>query len=256
MAIATKKIITQAQDVDIPANGVWLRGDLNVPADAQGIVLFVHGSGSSRHSPRNQFVAHTIRNAGVGTLLFDLLTRDEEVIDLQNAQLRFDIPFLAQRLMAVTEWIHRELSSLRVGYFGSSTGGGAALVAAAQRGDQIGAVVSRGGRPDLAGDALPLVKSPTLLIVGGLDYPLIEMNNDALARLPCEKELKMVPGATHLFQEPGTLEQVADLAAEWFQEYLSRPSETQGTETDAFYEGRGNNASKGHDDTRSGMLYR
>ncbi|HEU5235660.1 MAG TPA: alpha/beta hydrolase [Pyrinomonadaceae bacterium] len=220
MGIATKKVITQAQDVDIPANGVWLRGDLNVPDEAQGIVLFAHGSGSSRHSPRNQFVAHTIREADVGTLLFDLITYDEETIDLQTAQLRFDIALLAQRLIAVTEWIHRELSSLRVGYFGSSTGGGAALVAAAQMGEQIGAVVSRGGRPDLAGDALPLVRSPTLLIVGGLDYPVIEMNEEALAQLLCEKELKIVPGATHLFQESGTLEQVADLAAEWFQRHL------------------------------------
>ncbi|HEU5236416.1 MAG TPA: dienelactone hydrolase family protein [Pyrinomonadaceae bacterium] len=220
MAIATQKIITQANDVEIPASGVWLRGDLNVPDGAQGIVLFAHGSGSSRHSPRNQFVAQTIRAASVGTLLFDLLTKDEEAIDLRTAHLRFDIGFLAERLIAVTKWINRELPSLRVGYFGSSTGGGAALVAAAVVGEAIGAVVSRGGRPDLAGAALPKVQSPTLLIVGGLDYPVIEMNEAALARLHCEKELKIVPGATHLFEEPGTLEQVADLAAEWFQRHL------------------------------------
>jgi pimeloyl-ACP methyl ester carboxylesterase len=220
MGFATQKVITHANDVDIPANGVWLRGDLNVPGRAQGIVLFAHGSGSGRHSPRNQFVARTIREAGVGTLLFDLLTKDEEAIDLQTAHLRFDIVFLAQRLVAVTDWISRELPSLRVGYFGASTGGGAALVAAAQLNDQVGAVVSRGGRPDLAGDALPRVKSPTLLIVGGLDYPVIQMNQEALAQLRCKKELKIVPGATHLFQEPGTLEQVADLAAEWFQRHL------------------------------------
>ena len=197
-----------------------LYGDLNVPDYAQSVVLFAHGSGSSRHSPRNQFVARTIREAGVGTLLFDLLTKDEESVDLHTAHLRFDIGLLAERLVGATEWISGRLDYLKVGYFGSSTGGGAALVAAAHIGNDVGAVVSRGGRPDLAGDALPLVKSPTLLIVGGLDYPVIEMNEEALAQLSCEKELKIVPGATHLFQEPGTLEQVAALAAEWFQSYL------------------------------------
>jgi len=220
MGEATKRIITHAQDVDIPAGGVWLRGDLNVPDRSAGVVLFAHGSGSSRHSPRNQFVAHTIREAGVGTLLFDLLTRDEEAVDIQTAHLRFDMAFLAQRLIGATEWIKRELPSLRVGYFGSSTGGGAALVAAAVVGEAIGAVVSRGGRPDLAGPALAQVKSPTLLIVGGLDYPVIEMNEAAVDQLRCEKHMTIVPGATHLFEEPGTLEQVASLAAEWFQRHL------------------------------------
>jgi dienelactone hydrolase len=197
-----------------------LHGDLSIPTGAQGVVLFAHGSDSSRHSPRNQFVARTIRAAGVGTLLFDLLTAEEEAVDARTAHLRFDIGLLAARLIDATYWLKGELDHLRVGYFGSSTGGGAALVAAANLGETVSAVVSRGGRPDLAGDALPQVKSPTLLIVGGLDYPVIEMNEEALARLHCEKELKIVPGATHLFEEPGTLEQVANLAAEWFQRHL------------------------------------
>jgi pimeloyl-ACP methyl ester carboxylesterase len=197
-----------------------LEGDLSIPAGARGVVLFAHGSGSSRHSSRNQFVARTIREAGVGTLLFDLLTSDEEAIDSRTGHLRFDIGLLADRLIDATYWIKGELDYLSVGYFGSSTGGGAALVAAAKLGESVGAVVSRGGRPDLAGDALPEVKSPTLLIVGGLDYPVIEMNEEALARLRCEKELKIVPGATHLFEEPGTLQEVARLAADWFHRYL------------------------------------
>jgi len=203
-----------------------LEGDLIIPAGAQGVVLFAHGSGSTRHSPRNQFVARTIREVGVGTLLFDLLTKEEEAIDMRTRHLRFDIGLLAQRLIDATYWIKGDLDYLQVGYFGSSTGGGAALVAAAELGETVGAVVSRGGRPDLAGDALPLVKAPTLLIVGGLDYPVIEMNREAYARLRCEKELKIVPGATHLFEEPGTLEEVARLAAEWFQKHLHRESAT------------------------------
>ncbi len=198
----------------IPSGQVLLEGELLVPVSATGVVLFAHGSGSSRHSPRNQFVARTIREAGVGTLLFDLLTQEEETVDMRTRHLRFDIRLLAERLVDATNWIKRgpDTSHLRVGYFGSSTGGGAALVAAAAAGEEIGAVVSRGGRPDLAGDALPKVKSPTLLIVGGLDYPVIRMNEDAYQQLRCEKELKIVPGATHLFEEPGTLEEVAQLA--------------------------------------------
>jgi pimeloyl-ACP methyl ester carboxylesterase len=203
-----------------------LEGDLIIPAGAQGVVLFAHGSGSTRHSPRNQFVSRTIREVGVGTLLFDLLTKEEEAIDMRTRQLRFDIGLLAQRLIDATYWIKGDLDYLQVGYFGSSTGGGAALVAAAELGENVGAVVSRGGRPDLAGEALPRVKSPTLLIVGGLDYPVIEMNREAYARLRCEKELKIVPGATHLFEEPGTLEEVARLAAEWFRKHLQRESAT------------------------------
>ncbi|HEY2974809.1 MAG TPA: hypothetical protein VGJ48_20010 [Pyrinomonadaceae bacterium] len=210
----------RARDVQIRSGAAMLHGDLSIPTSAQGVVLFAHGSGSSRHSPRNQFVARTIREAGVGTLLFDLLTAEEEAVDARTGHLRFDIGLLAARLIDATYWLKGELDYFRVGYFGSSTGGGAALVAAAELGEIVSAVVSRGGRPDLAGDALPLVTSPTLLIVGGLDYPVIEMNEAALARLRCEKELQIVPGATHLFEEPGTLEQVADLAAEWFQKHL------------------------------------
>jgi putative phosphoribosyl transferase len=206
----------------IPSGRIMLEGELKVPMDATGVVLFAHGSGSSRHSPRNQFVARTIRDAGVGTLLFDLLTQEEEEIDVSTRHLRFDIGLLAERLVDATNWIKREpeTSHLRVGYFGSSTGGGAALVAAAEVGEEIGGVVSRGGRPDLAGDALPHVKSPTLLIVGELDYPVIRMNEEAYSQMRCEKELKIVPGATHLFEEPGTLEEVARLAADWFQRKL------------------------------------
>jgi putative phosphoribosyl transferase len=220
MSQATKTKIAEAKDVRIRSGAVQLQGDLTVPAGAQSVVLFAHGSGSSRHSPRNQFVARTIRDVGVGTLLFDLLTKDEEAIDARSGHLRFDIGLLAERLIDATYWIKSEFDYLGVGYFGSSTGGGAALVAAAELGDSVGAVVSRGGRPDLAGDALPKVRCPTLLIVGGLDYPVIEMNEAALARLRCEKELKIVTGATHLFEEPGTLEQVATLAAGWFHRHL------------------------------------
>ena len=219
MAQATKMAIAQAKDVEIRSGAVQLGGDLSIPVGAQGVVLFAHGSGSSRHSPRNQLVARTIREAGVGTLLFDLLTKQEEAVDVHTAHLRFDIGLLAERLIDATYWVKGEFDYLNVGYFGSSTGGGAALVAAAELGDSVGAVVSRGGRPDLAGDALP-VKSPTLLIVGGLDYPVIEMNKSALSRMRCEKEMKIVPGATHLFEEPGTLQEVARLAADWFQKHL------------------------------------
>ena len=220
MGQATKTAIAQAKDVYIRSGAVQLQGDLNISAGARGVVLFAHGSGSSRHSPRNQFVARTIREAGVGTLLFDLLTAEEEAVDIHTRHLRFDIGLLADRLIDATDWIKGEFDYLSVGYFGSSTGGGAALVAAAEVGDRVGAVVSRGGRPDLAGQALPKVKSPTLLIVGGLDYQVIEMNEAAFARMRCEKELKIVPGATHLFEEPGTLEEVARLAADWFGRHL------------------------------------
>src|SRR5882672_4572654 len=214
--------------VRIPAGDAVLEGDLVIPSGASGIVAFAHGSGSSRHSPRNRSVARVIREAGVGSLLFDLLTREEESVDDFTRHLRFDIELLAARLIEATQWLagQAETRNLRVGYFGSSTGAAAAIRAAARLGEEIGAVVSRGGRPDLAGDALPLVKAPTLLIVGGLDYPVIEMNREAYARLRCEKELKIVPGATHLFEEPGTLEEVARLAAEWFRKHLHRESAT------------------------------
>jgi putative phosphoribosyl transferase len=217
-----RPVEAQGRGVRIPAGKAMLEGELIVPAGVTGIVLFAHGSGSSRHSPRNQYVARIIREAGVGTLLFDLLTREEEAVDLETRHLRFDIGLLARRLVEATAWIQEQddTQHLRAGYFGSSTGGGAALVAAAAAAEDVGAVVSRGGRSDLAGAALPRVKSPTLLIVGGRDEVVIELNERAYAELQCEKELKIVPGATHLFEEPGTLEEVARLAAEWFREHL------------------------------------
>jgi putative phosphoribosyl transferase len=203
------------------SGGVTLEGTLTMPEGASGIVLFAHGSGSSRFSPRNRFVADTIRAAKVGTLLFDLLTRSEETLDARTGHLRFDIDFLAARLRDATRWVREQLTDVRIGYFGSSTGGGAALVAAADEGEQIRAVVSRGGRPDLAGAALARVRSPTLLIVGGLDELVISLNQHAFNQLDCMKELQVIPGATHLFEEPGTLEQVAALAADWFKRYLA-----------------------------------
>jgi putative phosphoribosyl transferase len=213
--------------VDIPVGDATLDGDLHIPAQASGLVLFVHGSGSSRHSPRNQFVAQVIRAAGLGTLLFDLLTPAEERIDLRTPYLRFDMDLLAGRLEEVTAWVADTDATrhLRIGYFGASTGGGAALIAAARLGQSIGAVVSRGGRPDLAGALLPQVLAPTLLIVGGRDDVVIQLNETAYAQLPCEKALRIVPGATHLFEEPGALDEVARLATEWFQQHLP-PSRT------------------------------
>ncbi|HEV8552328.1 MAG TPA: dienelactone hydrolase family protein [Casimicrobiaceae bacterium] len=206
----------------IPARGALLEGEVRVGDEARGLVLFAHGSGSSRHSPRNQFVARSLQSMGLATLLFDLLTREEEALDLATRHLRFDIGLLAERLVDATRWIRSrpETRELSIGYFGASTGGGAALVAAAELGNEIGAVVSRGGRPDLAADALTRVKSPTLLIVGGFDEPVIRLNKEALALLRCKKELRIVPGATHLFEEPGTLEEVARLAGEWFGRHL------------------------------------
>src|SRR6266511_2502359 len=214
--------------VRIAAGSVLLEGNLSLPAGARGVVLFAHGSGSSRHSPRNRHVARLLNQAKLATLLVDLLTADEEAIDLRTAHLRFDIGLLAERLIAATDWLTQQPATreLRVGYFGASTGAGAALVAAAERPEVVGAVVSRGGRPDLAGPALPHVRAPTLLIVGGHDLPVIGMNREALAQLNCEKRLEIVPGATHLFEEPGTLEQVAQLARDWFNQYLA-PAEAQ-----------------------------
>ncbi|MBO0860913.1 MAG: dienelactone hydrolase family protein [Chloracidobacterium sp.] len=206
----------------IPAGDAVLDGDLVIPSRAAGIVVFAHGSGSGRLSPRNRSVARVIHEAGVGSLLFDLLTREEASVDVFTRHLRFDIDLLTARLIEATRWLagQEETRNLRIGYFGSSTGAAAALMATARLGEEIGAVVSRGGRPDLAGGALPLVKAPTLLIVGGNDETVIELNQDAYARLRCEKELKVIPGATHLFEESGALEQVADLAAAWFKERL------------------------------------
>jgi dienelactone hydrolase len=204
-----------------------LEGDLAVPTAAQGIILFAHGSGSGRHSPRNRFVARALQEAGLATLLIDLLTAEEEDLDRTTGHLRFDIGLLAGRLLGATDWLgdRPETRSLPLGYFGASTGAGAALVAAAERPDRVGAVVSRGGRPDLAGPALPRVRAPTLLLVGGEDVPVIGLNRQALQQLGArDKQLTVVPGATHLFEEPGTLEEVARLAADWFTRHLGAPA--------------------------------
>jgi len=210
----------EAQEVRIPAGRVELAGSLILPPEARAVVLFAHGSGSSRHSPRNRFVASTLSDGGLGTLLFDLLTEEEEEVDARTAHLRFDIDLLAERLVHGTDWMAASRPELRVGYFGSSTGAAASLIAAAERADRAGAVVSRGGRPDLAGPALQQVRAATLLLVGGEDRPVIELNREALAQLRATKRLEIIPGATHLFVEPGTLEQVARLAEAWFREHL------------------------------------
>ncbi len=205
-----------------PVHALQLEGNLTLPEGAKGIVLFAHGSGSSRFSPRNRFVAHALQEAGLATLLIDLLNPQEEAVDVRTAELRFDIPFLAERLTEVIDWLgdDPDTRDLSVGLFGASTGGGAALMAAVERPERVRAVVSRGGRPDLAAPVLPRVKTPTLLIVGGDDLPVIAMNQTAFDQLKTEKRLWIVPGATHLFEEPGTLEQVAGLAADWFTSHL------------------------------------
>jgi putative phosphoribosyl transferase len=210
--------------VHVPAGDATLEGELVVPEQATGAVLFAHGSGSSRHSSRNKFVAEALQTAGLATLLIDLLTREEEAIDQHTAHLRFDIHLLAGRLLAATRLLVEEPSTrvLEIGYFGASTGAGAALVAAAAEPERIGAVVSRGGRPDLAGNALPQVRAPTLLIVGGRDLQVLELNRAAIARMQAETRLEIVPGASHLFEEPGTLEVVARLARDWFLPHLAR----------------------------------
>jgi pimeloyl-ACP methyl ester carboxylesterase len=205
-------------EVKIPSRGATLSGELEIPPDALGLVLFAHGSGSSRKSRRNQQVARTLREAKIGTLLFDLLTAEEEQAEAATRHLRFDIALLADRLLNATRWaldvgVSKDMAA---GYFGASTGAAAALVAAAELRDGIAAVVSRGGRPDLAGEALDRVTAPTLLIVGGEDRPVRTMNEDAYTRLQCQKALRIIPGATHLFEEPGALEKVAEMAAEWF----------------------------------------
>jgi putative phosphoribosyl transferase len=199
-----------------------LEGDLTVPEVAVGVVLFAHGSGSSRYSRRNRYVATELNRGGLATLLIDLLTADEERVDERTAHLRFDIGLLAERLVGAIDWLNSEADTrdVPVGLFGASTGGGAALVAAAARPDRVSAVVSRGGRPDLAGDSLPYVQAPTLLIVGGEDLPVIGMNRGAMARMRCEVRLEIVPRATHLFEESGALERVAALALNWFQHRL------------------------------------
>jgi putative phosphoribosyl transferase len=223
------------QLVHVPTGGqVVLEANLSIPKNTQGVVIFAHGSGSSRHSPRNRYVAQVLQNEGIATLLIDLLTEDEEEIDLQTRHLRFDIGLLAKRLIGATDWLKQNSGSrdFNIGYFGASTGAAAALVAAAERPNTINAIVSRGGRPDLAGiDTLQKVQAPTLLIVGGNDVPVIDMNKQALDKMHVlkdnnnnnenkKKRLVIVPGATHLFEEPGKLEEVARLAAEWFSIYL------------------------------------
>ena len=209
-------------EVRIPAARAVLSGNLTIPENAVALVLFAHGSGSSRHSPRNQFVARTLNRAGLGTLLFDLLTPEEEALDIHTREHRFNIGLLAERLVHATKWARQqeETRDLRIGYFGSSTGGAAALVAAAELPQDVGAVVSRGGRPDLAGDALPKVQAPTLLIVGGNDDIVIELNETARDRMRCEVKLEIIPGATHLFEEPGALEQAAKLSSDWFVNHI------------------------------------
>ncbi|WP_332674652.1 dienelactone hydrolase family protein [Aromatoleum sp.] len=222
MATSADKSSSAGRTAEIPAGSVRLSGELTIPAEALGVVLFAHGSGSSRHSPRNRYVARTLCDAKIGTLLFDLLSLDEEAVDASTGQLRFDIGLLAERLEQATHWLRRQphVGALPVGYFGASTGGAAAVVAAAALGDEVRAVVSRGGRPDLAGEALGEVRAATLLLVGGFDGPVIRMNQEAFARLSCTKELTIIPNATHLFEEPGTLEAVAQHAAAWFRRHL------------------------------------
>jgi len=208
--------------VEVRAGDVTLEADLALPDGARGIVVFAHGSGSSRHSSRNRYVAEALREGKLGTLLLDLLTPHEESVDLHTRHIRFDIGLLADRLVGAIEWLggEAETRALEVGLFGASTGGGAALVAAARRPDQVRAVVSRGGRPDLAGDELTRVHAPTLLLVGGNDEAVIELNEHAMARMLASVELRIIPGATHLFEEPGTLEEVARLARRWFARHL------------------------------------
>ena len=210
-------------EVKIRAGRVVLSGNLNIPKDASALVFFAHGSSSSRHSPRNQYVARTLNEAGLATLLFDSLTPEEEAIDMQTGEHRFNIRLLAERLVHATKWAKQQeqTSNLRTGYFGSSTGGAAALVAAVHAPQDVGAVVSRGGRPDLADEALPKVQAPTLLIVGGNDDIVIELNEQARDRMRCEVRLEIIPGATHLFEEPGALEKVAQLASDWFVAHLA-----------------------------------
>jgi len=216
-----KEVKLQSFAATIDTGDAELQGDVVLPQDARGIVLFAHGSGSSRFSARNRYVANYLVAGGLGTLLFDLLTAEEEVRDLRDASLRFDIDLLTRRLAGVTRWLCRQdwATHLRRGYFGASTGAAAALAASVEC--EVHAIVSRGGRPDLAGAALPRVAAPTLLIVGSQDPVVIELNEQALQLLQCEARLEIVPGATHLFEEPGTLEQVAALALRWFRRWLA-----------------------------------
>lgn len=214
----------QTSEVMVKAGGVTLAGNLSVPAQTTGLVIFAHGSGSSRFSSRNRYVAEQLQARRLATLLFDLLTADEHRIDQHTRELRFDIGLLSSRLRDTVDWALQQPAchGLAIGLFGASTGAAAALVAAAERPAAVRAVVSRGGRPDLAGTALPLVRAPTLLIVGGDDGLVIDLNRQAVQAMQCEIELEIVPGASHLFEEPGTLEEAARLAADWFQQHLRR----------------------------------
>jgi putative phosphoribosyl transferase len=216
--------------VHVSTGPLQLEGDLGLPPDATGLVLFAHGSGSSRHSSRNRYVARQLNQAKLGTLLIDLLTPEEEILEARTRHLRFDIDLLAGRLVAAIAWLRAEPTTrpLAIGCFGASTGAAAALVAAAERSNDVAAVVSRGGRPDLAKDVLPRVQAPTLLIVGSRDPVVLELNELALDRLRCEKDLVVVPGASHLFEEPGTLDEVARLARIWFQQHLTAPGRQRG----------------------------
>lgn len=212
------------QSIQVECGPIALEGHLSIPEGAMGVVLFAHGSGSSRHSPRNLRVARMLQSFGLATVLMDLLTPDEEDVDIQTAHLRFNIPLLGQRLICAADWLGAQtaLERLPLGLFGSSTGAAAALVAAADRPQTVRAIVSRGGRPDLAGEALRRVRAPTLFIVGGKDTQVIALNEAAMKQLPGETSLVIVPGASHLFEEPGALDQVARLAAEWFPRHLTR----------------------------------
>lgn len=216
---------TAAHEISITDGAERLDGDLHIPARCEGLVIFAHGSGSSRFSRRNRQVAASLQSARFATLLLDLLTADEDAIDRRTAEFRFDIPRLGRRVVAAADWAAADpaLQDLNIGYFGASTGAAAALIAAAERPERAGAVVSRGGRPDLAGAALGLVRAPTLLIVGGADEPVIEMNEDAKRQMATVARLEIVPGATHLFEEPGALAEVQRLSAEWFRRYLPHP---------------------------------
>lgn len=218
----SEKKLGIASEVKIEIGPIQLGAFLNVPPEAHSLVLFAHGSGSGRHSPRNQYVAKALQDENIGTLLLDLLTEEEEVEDLKTRELRFNIPFLAKRLMDATDWVGKqgETHHLTYGYFGASTGAAAALIAASEMGEKIKAVVSRGGRTDLAGNSLSYVKSATLFIVGGNDHGVIELNHRAFDLLNCKKKLEIIAGATHLFEEPGALEQVSRMAARWFNLYL------------------------------------
>ncbi len=221
---------TSLQSVSIPADGVRLDGELCIPPNASAIVVFVHGSGSSRHSPRNQYVARILRQAGLATLLFDLLTKQEEAEDEFTRHLRFDIALLTRRLLEVAHWLRQRpgTAALPLAFFGASTGAAAALAAAAHLGEQVSAVVSRGGRPDLAGAALEKVHCPVLLIVGGKDEVVLQLTETALEQLPGVKELRIVAHASHLFEERGALEQVAQLAANWFRSHIPAPTSDGG----------------------------